>query len=76
MPVILILYDAREEKAFWVHVQEYFAEREWRQPARRTSTASVYLPRENVLNEEAIHRFAELRNDVLARIRRVILHEE
>src|SRR6266849_2591030 len=29
MPVILILYDAALDRAYWLHVQEYFRGREW-----------------------------------------------
>jgi hypothetical protein len=75
MPVILILYDAKAEEAYWLHVQEYFTASARRQPPKQAATTSVHLPRENALNEEAIRRFARYRNEVMARIKRVLFHE-
>jgi hypothetical protein len=76
MPVILVLYDAREDQAYWLHVQPYFTVPR-RRPRRRTeATTTVYLPRDHVVNEAAVQRFAEFRDAVLSRIRRVIFDEE
>jgi hypothetical protein len=75
MPVILILYDAKEDKAYWLHVQSQLAGRRQRS-GRPLRSTTVYLPRSQVVNEAAIRQFAEFRDAVLARIRRVIFHEE
>jgi hypothetical protein len=72
MPVILILYDAHEDQAYWLHLQPYFM----RPRRRQGATTTVYLPCEQVVNEAAIRRFAVLRDEVLARIQRVIFDEE
>jgi hypothetical protein len=75
MPVILILYDAKEDKAYWLHVQSQLVGR--RRPSGRPGrSTTVYLPSSQVVNEAAVRRFAEFRDAVLARIRRVIFHEE
>ncbi len=76
MPVILILYDAGADNAYWLHVQQYFASRRRLAPRKAGATTTVYLARDHVVNEAAIRYFAELRDTVLARIRRVIFHEE
>ena len=62
-PVILIRYDAREDKAYWLYVQDYFRRVQW--PARndRASTVTVHIPADNVLDETAIRRFARFRNE-------------
>jgi hypothetical protein len=75
MPVILILYDAQADRAYWLHVQSYFAGSQ-RRPRRQVGTTTVYVPRRHVLNEAAIRQLAAMRNAVLARIRRIIFHEE
>jgi hypothetical protein len=76
MPLILILYDAREEQAYWLHAQPYFAGRRRRLRGRPEASTTVYLPCDQVVDEAAIRHFAELRDSVIARIRRVIFHEE
>src|SRR6202034_3094667 len=58
MPVILILYDAQEDRAYWLHLQPYFVKSRRRQGA----TTTVYLPCDQVVNEVAVRRFAELRD--------------
>jgi hypothetical protein len=41
MPVILILYDATNKKAYWLDVQEYFVEDAARRPKRGAKTIRV-----------------------------------
>jgi hypothetical protein len=73
MPIILVLYDARADLAFWIHVQGYFVG-----PRRilRGETVTVRIARRQVVNESAIQEFARLRDAVLSRIRGVIFDEE
>lgn len=76
MPVILVLYDASEDQAFWVHVQACFAgarRRRFRSPA---ATTTVSLPYEQVVNESAMRLIASLRDDTMKRIWRVLFHEK
>jgi len=72
MPVILILYDAVQDEAYWLHVQPYFAQRRRRSTGKPAVTTTVHLPRDQVLNDSAIRQLAEFRNEIVARIRRVI----
>lgn len=63
-PVILVRYDAREDKAYWLYVQEYFRQVQW--PVVRSgkaSTVTVHIPAGSVLDEAAIQRFARFRNE-------------
>jgi hypothetical protein len=62
-PVILIRYDAREDKAYWLYVQEYFRRVQWPRRSGKASTVTVYIPADNVLDEAAIRRFARFRNE-------------
>jgi len=74
MPVILILYEAAGDKAYWLYVQPYFTGS--RRIRRVRVTVTVYLPGGQVVDKAAIRKFAEFRDAVLARIRRVVLHEQ
>ena len=65
MPVILVLYDVAEDRAYWLHVQEYFRGREWAARTRGATTVSVHVPASHVLDEAAIRRFAQLRDRCL-----------
>jgi hypothetical protein len=64
-PVVVILYDAQEDRAFWLHVQEYFRRQRWTQRAGPATTVTVHIPMANVLNEAAIRLFARLRDEYL-----------
>lgn len=63
-PVVLIVYDALREDAYWLYVQAYFQ----RQPnfslSRAGQTVSVAVPAANKLDATAVRRFASFRNAV------------
>lgn len=60
MPVTLILYDAKRRRAFWVHVQGYFAN-QTRGPRRKAKTVRVLINRRQVLNHRAIRTLRALK---------------
>jgi hypothetical protein len=62
-PVILIVYDAQEDKAFWLYVQEYFRRLQWAKRATVATTVTIHIPIGNILNEAAIRLFARLRDE-------------
>ena len=64
-PVILVLYAAQGDRAFWLNVQEYFRELPWQHRAGRSTTITVRIPTANVLNEAAIRLFARWRDERL-----------
>jgi hypothetical protein len=75
MPVILVVYDAAKDQAYWLHVQAYFVGPR-RGPRRRTQvTTTAYLPREQVVNEAAIRQFAQLRDANRTRIERLLYND-
>lgn len=55
-PVILVVYDARADVAYWLYVQAHFPPGRGR--ARRRRKVTVHIPAANVLDEAAIRRFA------------------
>lgn len=63
VPVILVVYDAGNDVAYWVHVQAYFARGPRSSPARTTATVAVHLPMANRVDAAAMRRFARLRDE-------------
>ena len=76
MPCILVVYDAPADVEYWLYLQAYFAQLEGFRLAEVGESVTVYLPRTNVLNQEAIRQFARYRDSVLAQIVGVIRHGE
>lgn len=62
LPVILITYDAGEDRAYWVHVQGYFGAQPGFNLFSAAETITVRVPRHNALDPAAVRRFAELRD--------------
>jgi hypothetical protein len=74
MPYILILYDAQEDKAYWLYIQAFFAQTKPVDLGEIGETVTVYLERQKVINREALEQFAQYKNNVLSRITGVIHH--
>ncbi len=73
-PVILVVYDAQADVAYWLYVQDYMERMPARPRRRLGATVTVYLPRTNVLNCEAVRRFARFRDAVQSQTRGVSHH--
>jgi hypothetical protein len=67
MPVILVLYDAQEDNAYWLYLQEYFRQQQWTRRAGASTTVTVYVPMDNVLDDSALRRLGQFRDECLAR---------
>ena len=76
MPVILVLYDAADDKAYWLHVQSYFGGQRRRPPKNAGVTTTAYLQCDDIVSEAAIRRFGGFRDAVMAQFRKVRLYEE
>ena len=76
MPVILIVYDANQDEAYWLYVQRHFEEHNRLRIGAAAVTMTVRIPVKNVLNEEAIRQFAGFRNSILIQARGVIHRHE
>lgn len=63
MPIILVVYDAVEDQAYWLNVQEYFRGQEWAKRATAATTVTVHVPISNVLDEAAVRLFARFRDE-------------
>jgi hypothetical protein len=62
-PVILVMYDAARDQAFWLNVQEYFRGQRWAERAGATTTVTVRIPTANILDESAVRRFGRFRDE-------------
>ncbi len=65
-PVILVRYDAQEDRAYWLYVQEYFRRESWGERAAMASTVTVRIPAGNVLDVASVRQFARFRDERLA----------
>jgi hypothetical protein len=71
-PVILIVYDATKDRAFWLYVQSY-ANNQGITDA--TETVTLRVPANNRLNRSAIDQFRSFRDVVLSEVKGVIRHD-
>ena len=67
LPVILVIYDARADQAWWVYLNETVREEGRR--AHTGATLTVRVPRGNVLDSKAIRLFRKFRDTALAHAR-------
>jgi hypothetical protein len=58
MPVILVIYDAASDRAWWLWLQESLRE----VGGRLRATVTAHVPLANSLDESAIRRFAHMRD--------------
>lgn len=70
MPVILLLYNAVEDEAYWIHVQDYVRRNSVRIAVAGTTT--VRIPLTDRLDVVAIREFAERKNAEYRRIKAVL----
>ena len=68
-PVILIVYDARNESAYWLFVQRYFEQIAGFNLFAAPATLSIKIPVENVLDRSAILLFSSFRDQMLQEMR-------
>jgi uncharacterized protein DUF4365 len=75
-PVILIVYDARKEIAYWLYVQSYFRQLRGFNLFAAGETITVRIPVVNVLSSAAVRHFGRFRARVAAQIRKVTHAED
>lgn len=69
MPVILVLYDARRDVAYWIHIQKYFEHESAFELSKAGKQTTVSIPRANVLDRAAMRRLARQKNAILSILR-------
>ncbi len=75
-PVILVVYDALKETAYWMYVQAHFEGRTGFALSDKGVTITVNIPTANVVNEAAIRRFERFSDDVVGQQKGKIDHRE
>jgi hypothetical protein len=75
-PVILVLYDGRADRAYWIYVQAYFSRAGAVRPGRGRRSVTVHLPIENVVDPTAMRQFARYRAAVQRQLRGAIRHDD
>ncbi len=73
-PVILIVYDAQADTAYWLYVQAYFQMRSNAKPSLENETVTVYLSKTDVVDTESIRRFSRYKADVMRQSPEVIYY--
>ena len=72
LPCIFIVYDAIEERAYWIYVQAYFAALSDFDIANIGETTTIHLKQADVVTEAAIQEFARFKENVLRQTEGVI----
>jgi hypothetical protein len=62
-PFLLVVYDAANDAAYWVHVQSHFAAIASFDLADVGATVTIRFPVASVFDEAAAHRLRQLRDD-------------
>ena len=76
LPVILVVFDGKSERAWWLYVQAEYGGTKRFQVSSGTGTTTLRIPITNGLDTDAFGRFRGFRNRVLAQIRGVIHDNE
>ena len=66
MPVILIVYDARKETAYWLYVQSYFRKLQDFNLFSAGKTITLQVATANRVNKGAVRKFARFRDRAAA----------
>jgi len=75
MPVILAVYDAPNDTAFWLYVQAHFASGRSSRFDKAGATMTVHVPRSNVVTPASMRQFAAYRDQILAQLGGLTHHD-
>lgn len=75
-PVILIVYDAAIDRAYWLYVQAHLAALPGFNRFALPETMTLAVPAANVLDPDAVRRFRRFRDQVVAQFPGEIDHHE
>jgi hypothetical protein len=70
LPVVLVIFDAQADVAYWLDVQSYFASRQDGLRADTRLSTTVHFSSTNRLDAASFRRLAARKNAILQRIRR------
>jgi len=73
-PVVLVLYDAKNDTGYWLYVQNHFTNLAGFDLARCRARVRVRIPRSKVFNRETMRTLARVKNAAARNYRRVWTH--
>ena len=74
MPVILVVYDASREIAYWLYTQA-LSQSDIRFRGNGSGTIAAHISRSNVLDKQAVGLFRLFKQNVLDQVRGIRHHE-
>ena len=74
MPVILIIYDAPHDTAYWLYLQEFFETSPQFQKPLTQKQVTVHVSTSNVVDRRAIERFRHFKQIVLRQMEGKVRH--
>jgi len=66
MPVILVVYDAPNDRSYWIHIQGYFQSIPDFNVFAAPATITVHIPMTNIVGAECMKTLFRLRDQALA----------
>jgi uncharacterized protein DUF4365 len=75
-PVILVLYDAVADTAYWLYIQSFLATDSGARALRGAGRLTLRVPVQNVLNPDAMRYFARCRDQISAQLAGQVRHHE
>ncbi len=75
MPVFLILYDAKSDKAYWQYVQGYFESNPDLRPKKNATSITVRFPVSNAFNEDTVEYARARKAVVLGQLKGAVKHD-
>lgn len=73
-PVILVVYDGARDKAYWLYVQAYFAERAATELFAAGETITVHVPTGNRISRRSIRTIAQYTQHIEQQVRGKVQH--
>jgi hypothetical protein len=70
LPVVLALYDARADAAYWLHLQAYFEGQARLRLSRAGKRVTLVIPRANLVGVAAMRLFARWKNAIASQVKR------
>jgi hypothetical protein len=76
MPVFIILYEAKTERAYWSYVQAYFQRIQKFDLSQIGTTYTMHLKKTDIVDIETMKLFAEYKARITQQIEEVPIHHE
>lgn len=65
MPVVVVLFDARERRAWWLYFQRYFTEEPFRAPRKGAKCFRVFIPKSQRFSRRTVDAMRDWKRNIL-----------